>query len=66
MDEIVHDQHAIKTVKQECAGPIPPTALKSPEVTERRATSGKTALNGEAAVELGGAWDMGCSETGRG
>ena len=35
--EIVHQQHAVETVEQKRAGPVPPAALKSPEISERGA-----------------------------
>ncbi len=53
--EVVHHQHAVETVEQKRAGPIPPAALKAPEIAEGSAAPAiEAALHGEKAVEFGG------------
>ena len=53
--EVIHHQHAVEAVEQKCSGPIPPAALKAPEIAKRGAAPAiKAALHGKNAVELGG------------
>ena len=55
MLEVIHHQHAVEAVQQKCAGPIPPAALKSPEIAEGRAAPAiEAALHGEHAVQFRG------------
>ena len=53
--EVVHHQHAVETVQQKRAGPIPPAALEAPEIAERSAAPAvEAAFHRENAVEFGG------------
>ena len=54
-NQIVHNQDAVKAVEKECSDPVPPAALKSPEVTKRvPAPAIEAALYRNNAVELSG------------
>src|SRR6185437_821208 len=48
-----HQQHAVKAVEEKRAAPIPPAALKSPEISKRSAAPAvKTSLHGHDAVQF--------------
>ena len=53
--QVIHQQHAVEAVQQKRSRPIPPAALKSPEIAERGATPAiETTLHGENAIKFGG------------
>ena len=53
--EIIHQQHAVYRIQQKCSRPVPPAALKAPEIAESRAYPAvEPALHRQDAVHFGG------------